>query len=64
MSELRCILLLDEQTYKARLVKINEREIWIPRSLTKTIVKFLPDKNGHRECVMDVEDWFLEKNDL
>lgn len=64
MSRVAGILLIDEAHYKARKVKVGDREVWVPRSLTKTITKFLPDSDGHRECVMEVEDWFSEKENL
>jgi len=62
MSEIRGILIKESE--KARLVKTGGREVWIPRSLTKNITKFFPDKNSYRECTLDVEDWFLEKEGL
>lgn len=62
MSELRAILI--RETEAARLFKVVDRQIWIPRSVIDRITKFAPDANGHRECVMDVQSWFLEKNDL
>jgi hypothetical protein len=62
--KVRGILMVDEQHYKARLVKVGDKEFWIPRSITSTITKFLPDANGHRECEMEVEGWFCEKNGL
>ena len=64
MTRVAGILLIDEAHYKARKVKVGDREVWIPRSLTGSITKFMPDANGHRECVMEVEDWFCEKEDL
>lgn len=62
MSELRAILI--QETDKARKFKIAGREIWIPRSVIKTITKFAPDLKGHREVIMDVEDWFCNKESL
>jgi hypothetical protein len=62
MSQLRAILI--RETEKARPFKIVDREVWIPRSVVKTITKFAPDANGHRECILDCEDWFTEKEGL
>ncbi len=62
MSQFRGILI--RETEAARLFKVVEREVWIPRSITKCITKFKPDANGHRECVVQVEDWFTEKEGL
>ena len=66
MSELRAILL--RETEKARLFKIsakpNDREVWVPRSVVRRITKFAPDANGHRECIVDCEEWFLNKENL
>lgn len=59
MSELRAILI--RETEGARLFRVVDREVWIPKSLTKTITKFRPDTKGERECIAEVEDWFLEK---
>lgn len=52
------------ETEKARLFRVADREIWIPRSQTPSCTKFMPDKNGHRECRVQVEDWFAEREDL
>jgi hypothetical protein len=64
MGELRAILI--DETEKARQFKIAGRQepVWIPRSLVSKILKYAPDAKGHRECVVTVEDWWLEKNDL
>lgn len=62
MSELRAILI--RETEKARLFRVVDRQVWIPRSVIKRITKFAPDSNGHRECILDVEDWFSEKEGL
>jgi len=62
MSELRAILV--DETELARKFKVVEREVWIPRSVTPRITKFAPDKKGYRECIVEVEDWFAEKNNL
>lgn len=62
MSELRAILV--SETDLARKFHVAGREIWIPKSLVKSITKFKPDEQGWRECILDVEDWFLEKNGL
>ena len=52
MSEMRAILI--QETQLARKIKVAGREVWIPRSVTKRITKFPPDKGGHRECTLDV----------
>lgn len=62
MSELRAILV--GETEKARKFKVAGREVWIPRSVTKSITKFKPDASGFRECLMDIEDWFADKEGL
>ena len=62
MSELKAIVI--KETEKARLVKVVDRELWIPKSVVKTITKFAPDLRGHREAILDVDDWFLEKENL
>lgn len=63
MSQFNALLL--RETDKARLFQIAGNDIWIPRSVTKTITKVgLPDLKGRRECLLDVDDWFCEKNDL
>lgn len=62
MSELRGILL--RETDKARLFSIAGREVWIPRSVIRTITKLMPDSQGHWECILEVDDWFLDKNEL
>jgi len=62
MSEFMAILL--RETELARLFRVVDREIWIPRSVTKCVTKFKPDRNGHRECRVEVEEWFCEKQDL
>lgn len=62
MSELRAILI--GETEKARKFRVADRELWIPRSVVKSITKFAPDANGHRDCLLDVEDWFADKENL
>lgn len=44
---------------------VANREVWIPRSLCRSIVKF-PVELGvwQRRCEVEVADWFVEKNDL
>jgi hypothetical protein len=63
MSEIRCILTV-RQTEKAYLIRVAGRELWLPRSICKSITKFRPDMRGEREAIAEVEDWWLEKNDL
>ena len=62
MSEFRA--LLTRETEKARCFTVADREVWVPRSVTKRITKFPPDAQGHRECIVDVEDWFADKEGL
>jgi len=62
MSELRAILV--KETEKARLFRVADREVWIPCSVTNRITKFMPDTKGERECIVDIADWFAEKEDL
>lgn len=62
MSEIRAVLI--QETEAARRFKIGDRLVWIPKSVTKTITKFAPDLNGNRVCVLDVDDWFADKEDL
>lgn len=62
MSQLRAILV--GETEKARKFRVADREVWIPRSVVKTITKLMPAADGTRECVLDVEDWFTEKEGL
>ncbi len=62
MTEFKAILVAE--TELARKFRVVDRELWIPRSVTTSIVKFKPDANGHRECIVQVRDWFAEKNDL
>lgn len=57
--------LLIKETDAARLFNVVGREIWIPKSVTTTITKIgLPDLQGRRECLVDVLEWFAEKEDL
>lgn len=62
MTEFMAILIAE--TDKARLFRVVDREVWIPRSQITNIVKFMPDKNGHRECRVTVEEWFASKENL
>lgn len=62
MTEFKAIL--TGETEKARKFKVVDREVWVPRSVTSRITKFAPDARGHRECIVEVEDWFAEKNNL
>lgn len=62
MSELRAVM--TKETEKARQFKVGDRLLWIPKSVTNTITKFAPDSNGHRECILDLEDWYCAKEDL
>ena len=56
--------ILTAETEKARKFTVADRELWIPRSVITSITKFPPNQNGHRECLVTVEDWFAEKNEL
>jgi hypothetical protein len=46
MSEFRA--LLTRETEKARCFTVADREVWVPRSVTKRITKLAPDAQGHR----------------
>ena len=63
MTEFRCIL-TTRQTDKAWLIRVAGREVWLPRSVTKTITKLRPDPRGEREAIVEVEDWWIDKNNL
>lgn len=52
------------ETEKARQIKIADRTLWIPKSVTDKILKFAPDERGHREVVLDLHDWYFEKENL
>lgn len=62
MSELRAILI--DETPLARKFRVADRELWIPKSVVKSITKFKPDAKGHRECVANLEEWYAEKYGL
>ncbi len=62
MTALACILI--RETEKARLFQVVDREVWIPRSVVTRITKFHPKQDGTRECLIEIEDWFAEKEDL
>lgn len=61
-TTLRALLL--RETEEARLFQVVDREVWIPRSVTPRITKFMPDLEGRRACLIEVEDWFADKLDL
>lgn len=42
----------------------KERAIWIPRSLIHHVSRDVPDANGWQRCVIEVEEWWLDKNKL
>lgn len=63
MSEFRAILTTRE-TEKARLLRVAGREVWLPKSVVKRIMKFAPDASGEREVVVEAEDWWCEKAGL
>jgi len=63
MSEFKAILTTTE-TEKARKFRVAGRELWVPRSVINRITKFAPDQKGERECIVDVEEWFAEKEGL
>jgi hypothetical protein len=47
--------ILIRETDKARLIRVVDREVWIPRSVTTSITKVgHPDAQGQRECIVDV----------
>lgn len=62
-------LWLIAETDLARLFAPNaddsSHRIWIPRSVTTRCLKFQQIPGDlRRECEIDVEDWWAEKNDL
>jgi hypothetical protein len=61
-TSLRGILVAE--TELARQFKVADRLVWIPRSVVHAITKFAPDTNGHRECLLDIEQWFADKEGL
>lgn len=63
MSEFRCIL-TTHQTEKAYLIRVADRELWLPRSQIRNITKLIPDARGEREAIIEAEDWWCEKNEL
>jgi hypothetical protein len=52
------------QTEKAVLFKTPEREVWVPRSQIKHISRNPPGTGGLTECIVDVAEWFAEKENL
>jgi hypothetical protein len=42
----------------------NGRKVWIPRSLIPHISREPELTNGWKPCIVEVEDWFLEKQNL
>lgn len=41
------------------------RKLWIPRSVIKSLVKFGEEKLGEwRECEVEIEAWFAEKEGI
>lgn len=38
--------------------------IWVPRSVVHHISRGPQDYSGRQECLVEVDDWFAEKNDL
>jgi hypothetical protein len=57
--------ILITETDKARLFKVVDRQVWIPKSVITSITKLgYPNAQGHRECIVDVLEWFAEKNEL
>jgi hypothetical protein len=38
--------------------------VWIPRSVTTRVTKMGLNAAGFNECVIEVENWFAEKEDL
>lgn len=37
---------------------------WVPRSVTRRLLKFKEVPGQWRECEADVEDWFVEKEEI
>lgn len=38
--------------------------VWIPRSVVKRIIKFPVVPGQPRECEVEIEDWFVEKEGI
>lgn len=54
-------------TEKARafhLPENREKRVWIPRSLTHHVTRNRADVAGYMECLVEVEEWFADKEDL
>lgn len=62
MAKIRGIM--TGETEKARSIKFPDKTVWIPKSVTDGIIKFAPDANGDREVMMDVHDWFCDKENI
>lgn len=60
MSEFRAIL-TTRQTEKAYLIRAVGKEVWLPRSVLKSMTKFAPDANGEREVLVEAADWWVER---
>lgn len=64
------VLWFIKDTDKARLFSTlpkgnpNAHEVWIPRSVTLHVSKDPAVPNEYQRCVVEVEEWFLEKNNL
>jgi hypothetical protein len=63
VSEFRCVL-TQTNTEKAYLIRVVDREIWLPRSVIQSMTKFAPDPKGERECIVNADDWWCDKNEL
>lgn len=47
------------------IVSRNVDEVWIPRSVCKSMVKFPPLPGLHQpRCEVEVADWFVERQNL
>lgn len=52
-------------TPKAVLIKVNTREVWIPRSVIHAADDDLFNKiERGTELIVRVREWFVDKNDL
>ena len=56
--------LITETSGARKFRKANGEEVWIPRSLTKSIVKLGTYQGGYQECQVELEDWVADKNNL
>lgn len=55
-----------DKAYKFRTAPpedLEAEELWCPRSICHRVQR-QPELNGAHKCVVEIEEWWLEKNDL